>query len=290
MRLSITHTTIFHYSLPARSNINELRLAPEENERQVPGELRIEIDPEPETELTVSRDLFGNLVHAFEVERKHPRLSITSASEVETLPDLAPVARLRASPFDDRDAVRRDDSTHEFLVDSRYVEKTPELWREAIDVSLEAERSWGGIVERLSDHVFDTCRWEEQLIHRATTAVEVQKSRLGTCQDFAHLLIGLCRALEIPARYVSGYLYDPGLDGGGSAAFTGAGVSHAWVDFFSPACGWVGIDPTNRCWVDDHYVSVARGRDYGDVAPVRGSLLGGGSRRSMEVEVTVRRV
>ncbi|MDF1753262.1 MAG: transglutaminase family protein [Verrucomicrobiales bacterium] len=289
MLLSITHDTIFHYSLPARSNINEVRLAPEENERQVPGDLNIVVDPVPEGGIMVSRDLYGNLVHAFEVEQKHPQLRVTSRAEVETVPDNSLKEAACGLKFDNLNDVKSDDSLHEYLVDSHYVAKNPEIWKEAVDVSLDSEQTWGQIAENLSLHVFKSCRWEEQLIHRATTAAEVQQNRVGTCQDFAHLLIGLCRSIGIPARYVSGYLYDPGLDQGDDATFTGTSVSHAWVDFFAPEAGWIGLDPTNQCWVDENYVSVARGRDYGDVAPIRGSLLGGGPKRSMDVSVVIKK-
>ncbi|MDF1814282.1 MAG: transglutaminase family protein [Verrucomicrobiales bacterium] len=290
MRLSITHDTVFHYSLPARSNINEVRLAPEENDRQNPGGLEIIVDPEPETGLSPSRDLFGNLVHAFEVERKHPQLRITAKSDVETICGKSMAVETQNLSFDNVKEVKSDDSVHEYLVDSHYVAKSPEIWKEAIDVCFESEQTWGCIAKNLSDHVFTTCRWEAQLIHRATTAAEVQQDRIGTCQDFAHLLIGMCRSIGIPARYVSGYLYDPGLDHGSAASFTGTNVSHAWVDFYAPEVGWVGLDPTNHCWVDENYVSVAKGRDYGDVAPVRGSLLGGGPKRSMDVHVEVKQL
>lgn len=288
MNLSILHETTFHYSLPARSNINEVRLAPEENDRQKPGHLEIVVEPEPESEMTATRDLFGNLVHAFEVEKKHGELKVLARSHVETLADRERAERAQSTQID-FEAIREDDSVHEFLVDSKYVSKDPDIWKEAVDVSIVSEPTWGSLAKNLSERVFDTCRWEEQLIHRATTATEIRESRIGTCQDFAHLLIGYCRALGIPARYVSGYLYDPGLDADGEASYTGASVSHAWVDFFTPEIGWVGVDPTNRCWVDEQYVSVAFGRDYGDVAPIRGSLLGGGPKRSIDVKVEVKR-
>lgn len=277
--------------MPARSNINEVRLTPEETNRQQPGDSTIEVSPEPETGLTTSRDLFGNLVHAFEVEHKHTELSVVSKSVVTTShPFEDSIQQIKSLPTDDFSSVKMNDELYPYTTDSQYVKKTPEIWREALDQTAEVDATWGVLMESLNHYVFDSCQWTEQLIHRATSAAEVQKTRQGTCQDFAHLLIGYSRALGIPARYISGYLYDPGLEDDQLAAqFIGASVSHAWVEFYTPGHGWIGIDPTNRQWVDENYVSVARGRDYGDVAPVRGSLLGGGPKRSLDVKVVVTR-
>ncbi len=291
MLLSISHRSTFSYSLPARSNINELRLSPDETARQLPGVCELSIDPEPEAALMVSRDLFGNLVHAFEIERKHAQLEVVASSQVETKATNEQNVMAMERTLD-VDQAKSDDSLFEYLTDSRYVQKSPEIWREAVDVSLNQEQTWGAVMKGLSDHIFASCQWTAQMIHRATTAAEVCDSRKGTCQDFTHLLLGYCRALGIPGRYVSGYLYDPGREqmDEAEASFIGSEVSHAWVEFYTPEVGWVGIDPTNACWVDEHYVTLAKGKDYGDVAPIRGNLLGGGKKRSLDVEVVVKRL
>ncbi|MEM1296982.1 MAG: transglutaminase family protein [Verrucomicrobiota bacterium] len=285
MRLKIFHRTTYSYSLPARSNINELRLAPEETQRQEPGPLEIRVNPD--SSLQEARDLFGNLVHSFEVEEKHAKLEIIAESEVTTNSDAALPARAGQIELP-KSPEFEDELVHEFLVDCTFVERNTEMWREAIDIRLNCEPTYGSIVEGLSNFIFDSCTYRDQVVHRMTSAAEVQQDKIGTCQDFAHLLLGYCRSLEIPARYVSGYLHDPGIDEGEQPEFIGAEATHAWVDVFVPQVGWVGIDPTNRCWINDHYVTVAFGRDYHDVAPVRGSLLGGGRRRSIDVEVAVK--
>ncbi len=289
MRLSIRHKTTYFYSLPARSNINELRLAPEETDRQKPGELEITVDPE--AKLWHSRDLFGNLVHSFEVEEKHNQLSVLAESDVETVPpDLSLRDRAYDLPFgQSADAVKPDKTKREFSIDSTFVKKNPEIWKEAIDLQYDVGESWGEFIEGVSRYIFENCQYSEQTVHSMTTAAEVQERKSGTCQDFSHLMVGYCRALGIPARYISGYLYDPGLDGPGKNEFIGAEMTHAWTEVHVPGVGWIGIDPTNCKWVDEHYVSAAFGRDYHDVAPIRGSLLGGGPERDLEVEVSVRK-
>jgi transglutaminase-like putative cysteine protease len=286
MLLQITHTTSFHYSLPARSSINELRLSPEDTSRQTPGDTIFQI--EPTTELTFSRDLFGNLVHHFEIEEKHPALIISAISEVETFFSPHPPLSL----FDQEviDASANDDTLRDFLSESDCILRDPGTWREAVDIHSSSDGTWSGLLFDLSQHIFTTCAYREQKIHVMRNSSDVQRERFGTCQDFAHLLTSYLRLLQIPARYCSGYLYDPGLDGSDTPELIGSGTTHAWVEAHHPVFGWVGIDPTNNCWVNDHYVSIAFGRDYHDVVPIRGSFLGGGKNRELEVSITVKSV
>jgi transglutaminase-like putative cysteine protease len=113
---------------------------------------------------------------------------------------------------------------------------------------------------------------------------EALRLRQGVCQDFAHVMIGLCRALKIPARYVSGYLYN-----GPADELKGSQATHAWVDVFLPGLGWRGLDPTNQQPVNGRYVKVAIGRDYADVSPFRGTYRGTANRR-LSVDVLVTRL
>lgn len=288
MRLRIEHVTTYGYSLPARSNRNELRLAPEENDRQSPGPLEIEIVPN--AVIREGRDLLGNLVHHFEVEEKHGELRITARSEVETRDSRESIDKVLDIPFPDRPPPPEDDYLHSYLGDSELVAGSFPIWREAVDAKLRSAPSWGSIIEGLSNHVFDSCRYEFDPGAAIPNADETRNTRIGSCQEFAHLLLGYCRTLGIPARYMSGYLYDPGLDGSEETAVVGAGATHAWVEVHVPGIGWIGIDPTNRRWTDETYVSVARGRDYFDAAPVKGSFLGGGKERTLDVQVSVKRV
>ncbi|MEM9080600.1 MAG: transglutaminase family protein [Verrucomicrobiota bacterium] len=288
MRLHVTHHTLYRYSLPARSSINELRLSPEHTDRQSPSETRFEINPT--TKLSSTRDLFGNLVHHFEVEEKHPALSITSTSTVETLPSFSPPETLLHQPLQNPADLQLDDRLRDFLTDSNCIQRDPQTWREALDLQANATPTWSALLEKLNNHIFQTCHYQEQHLHTMRTATQVQRERTGTCQDFAHLLISYLRLLHIPARYTSGYLYDPGLDHNNQPQLIGSGTTHAWVEAFLPDFGWLGIDPTNNCWVNDHYISLAFGRDYHDVVPIRGSFLGGGKNRDLEVSIQIHRL
>ena len=288
MLLSIIHRTIYRYSDSARDSVNELRLSPEETARQSPQSCTLEISPP--AKLTSSRDLFGNLVHSFTVEKDHTQLSVTGRSLVETRSCPHLVYRSHTIPLDRFPADHRDDLPYDFLTESSCVPRDPQTWREALDVKARSSRSWGHLLTNLRNHIFETCTYHEQKVHVMRTATEVQRERIGTCQDFAHLMIAQLRSLKIPARYCSGYLYDSGLDGKKSPELLGAAVTHAWVEALVPDIGWLGIDPTNRCWVDERYVSVASGRDYHDIVPIRGSLLGGGKHRSLDILLHVKAV
>ena len=114
--------------------------------------------------------------------------------------------------------------------------------------------------------------------------MEVLKTRRGVCQDLAHVMIGFCRARRIPARYVSGYIYN-----GPAGQLKGAQATHAWVEIFLPEQGWRGLDPTNDTQVDGRYVKLAVGRDYADVSPIKGSFRGAHG-REMHVDVTLTRL
>lgn len=290
MQLRVIHTTKYTYSMVARANANELRLLPEENYRQRPGTASISVSPQPDTEIETTRDLFGNLVQTFEIEGPHGELWIQSESVTETLDCARLHQKAMEVPLQDAlDVEQLDVSVHQFLTDSTFVQKDPATWREALDVKSECAPTYGALVEGLSEYIFKSCKYEDKAIHTMTTASEVQRCKAGTCQDFSHLLVGYCRALGMPARYISGYLFDPGLESG-HPDYVGAEISHAWVEVFVPGLEWVGIDPTNKMWIDEHYISVAFGRDYHDVAPIRGSLQGGGKKRTLEVAVEVRAV
>ncbi|MEM9283730.1 MAG: transglutaminase N-terminal domain-containing protein, partial [Verrucomicrobiota bacterium] len=142
--------------------MNELRLAPEESSRQSPGNLKISL--EPGAELKESRDLFGNLVHYFEVEGSHEKLVIHAETEVEThkgtpLSKEAYLIPLPDIEAEDLDARAGDEFVKEFTNDSTFIQKNPETWREAIDLQLNSEKSWGALIEKMSNHIFESCRY-----------------------------------------------------------------------------------------------------------------------------------
>ncbi|MEO0413953.1 MAG: transglutaminase family protein, partial [Verrucomicrobiota bacterium] len=241
MELRVQHTTRYTYSSPARSNINELRLSPDETERQKPGDHLLKVTPI--TEFKASRDTFGNLIHIFEVEDSHEELVISSEAEVETHCCRSKVDAAYQTPFDLK-AQKVDEWSYSFTTDSGCVKVDPDIWREAVDIQHEASDNWGNFIDGMSRTIFEQCEYRDQVLNTLATASEIRERKFGTCQDFSHLMLGYCRALKIPARYISGYLYDPGLEQQEDAAFIGSEFSHAWVEVMVPDVGWVGIDPT----------------------------------------------
>ena len=134
---------------------------------------------------------------------------------------------------------------------------------------------------RLMEAVFRSMKYERGATDVHTTAIEALSLGRGVCQDFAHLMLAVCRCVKIPARYVSGYIHDPKFDSTETNA-----ASHAWVDVFTPERGWVSLDPTHVCEQTDRYVRVAVGRDYADVPPTRG-IYKGKAKESLSVDVMV---
>jgi transglutaminase-like putative cysteine protease len=157
-------------------------------------------------------------------------------------------------------------------------------------------------VQALMALVYQGFAYEQHVTSVTTTVPELLAERSGVCQDFAHVLIGLCRAVGIPARYVSGYIVQTAQaqsqtlgsmsqfqSQGGAAQEPrrGAGASHAWIEAYTPTHGWRGFDPTNNLVASEHHVKMAIGRDYGDVPPTRGTFRGNAEER-LSVDVTTR--
>jgi transglutaminase-like putative cysteine protease len=136
----------------------------------------------------------------------------------------------------------------------------------------------------LTQRIFDEFEFDETATEISTPLEEVLKGRRGVCQDFAQLMIGCLRSLGLPARYVSGYIltHPPA----GQPRLVGADASHAWASVFCPGPGWIDFDPTNRCLVQHEHITLGWGRDFSDVTPMRGVVLGGGE-QDLEVRVTV---
>ena len=156
----------------------------------------------------------------------------------------------------------REPRVFDFLQDSHYIEMSPEAWRLAMDATVGVTDTWQAALAILK-FIHEQFKYESQSTTLRTHTREVLQERRGVCQDFAHVMIALCRALKIPALYVSGYL-----------ATEIASATHAWVEVLVPGVGWIGLDPTHNRAVDDTCVKIAVGRDYADVPPVAGNYKG----------------
>ena len=271
MHWSIFHRTHYTYETPVRDSFNEVRLKPVTNEHQKVESFQLKVLPP--CKMKHYEDFHHNDVHHFEIPEPHSFLTIESTTQVQTILQALPLDATPAalSRLDECGASER---CFDFLQASRYVELDPEVWRLAVDVTHGCTDIWQAATA-LMRHVNANINYTPQSTQVHTHMREVLQQRQGVCQDFAHVMLGLCRSIRIPALYVSGYL-----------AVENASATHAWIEVFVPDVGWRGLDPTHNCTPDETYIKLAVGRDYNDVQPVRGHYRGK-VKRSMQVEVRI---
>lgn len=281
MRFTLTHRTAYTYGSPIHESFNEVRLQPASGETQICLEFDLAIDP-PATVITF-RDFYGNIVHDFGVPYLHDHLTIEATSEVVTFADaVTPITGPKAGETDRSpplaglaaDPLVRDEQA-EFLSPSTYIalESTSHDLAAALRAQ-EPETTAFAFLQRAAAYIRAHFTYQLGTTNVHSTVAEVIAGGSGVCQDYAHLLLSLCRHVGLPARYVSGYLGD----------VAQSGASHAWAEAYVPPYGWVGIDPTLGLPCTGRHVKVAVGRDYADVAVVRGTYRGSGE-ATLRVEV-----
>ena len=281
MLLHLLHRTTFVYAGPVRDSFNEVRLRPVDDSAQKCHGFDLRISPAGGA-VRDYLDYFGNRVYYFDLAASHNELVIEAESQVETKSDSQRPA-IPAVPSPGRLGAQLPSQIYsEFLADSHYVPLSVELWRETQDVFVEQGRQevWQDAL-RLGQHVFKTFKYKPHSTGVHTLATDALKLRTGVCQDYAHVMLGLCRTVGIPARYVSGYFFNRSRRPGEIEA------SHAWVEVLIPGYGWAAYDPTHDRIADERYVKIAAGRDYADIRPVSGTYRGAPT-RELRVEVMVR--
>jgi len=281
MLYRITHSTRYSYPSPVTQCFTEARLTPREFPGQLVREHSLQVTPYPAF-LNERKDYFGNDVSTFAVFERHDRFSAIASSVVEVQPVRVDV--LSSPPWEvvcERLALPLDADSiaaSEFIFDSPYISALAEL-REYARPTFTPGRPLLCALQELTTRIHAEFKYQPKSTSIDTPLLEVLHNRRGVCQDFAHLMIGALRSLRLSARYVSGYIRS-------GPRFQGAAASHAWVAAFDPVNGWLGFDPTNNMMTSDAHITLAWGRDYSDVTPVKGLTLGGGG-QSVEVEVRV---
>ncbi len=282
MRLRVHHRTEYLYSAPVTDSVNELRLTPPSTRYQTCESSLISVIPA--ARLTHYEDLNVNRVHHFEVTEPHLRLVIDSRTTVTTRRKVDFDRLPYGFHHSELGICRELEECHPFLQNSTYIERTPQTWRKALDI-----QGFSDDVFQTSylimEYIYENFQYESGATSVSTHANEVMETGKGVCQDFAHAMVALCRSIEIPARYVSGYFFDATRD----HQLRGSAASHAWVEVYIDGPGWIGFDPTNNKVIDETYLILARGRDYGDVAPVTGVYSGAGG-STLDVHVHVERL
>ena len=277
--LSISHLTRYTYEGSVRDSFNEARLQPVNDSLQECQVFRFLISPE--SSVRDYPDLHSNCVHYFDVTEPHEELEVLAQSEVRTIPESrGPVPQADGATLE-IPAIK--EQHFDFLRGSEFVSLGADVWREAVDALPGGLNDVWTDTVAIGEHIHANYRYTPLSTNVDTRASEVIRKKQGVCQDFAHLMLGLCRTHGIPARYVSGYFLNQHKLPGEIEA------SHAWVEVFVPGYGWKGYDPTHRRESDTRYVKIAVGRDYGDIRPVGGTFRGKGTRR-MVVEVSVQRL
>jgi transglutaminase-like putative cysteine protease len=285
-RYRLVHTTEFVYDAPVSESYNEVRLRPLHDERQ--SCLSFRLTTSPGSRGTAYRDAHGNWVHQFNVLPEHRRLKVEAESVILAHgTSEAPADRTTLAEFDSR-RDQLDEEHFDLVAPTGYVPHLAAL-KEIIQAAERAsDATVAGFVRAVSDAIHERFRYVKGATHVHSSIEDSLSLGAGVCQDFAHLLLGVVRMRGIPGRYVSGYLVS------GSAASSearqedviGGQASHAWTEVLMPSNTWMPLDPTLGKPVGLRHIRVAYGRDYGDVAPVRGVYKGrAGQRLSVDVRV-----
>jgi transglutaminase-like putative cysteine protease len=274
----IVHRTTYKYKYPVSVGNHVACLKPRTlpHHQLARNELRIQPLPATRTERV---DYFGNLLCFFTVQEPHKELVVESRSEV-IMDGNGPPPPRQSLPWEEAARLLPDDHTpagleaYQFGFESPRIRTRPEFASYALQ-SFTPERPMVDALLDLTARIHKDFRFDSKVTNVRTPTEEVFRKRRGVCQDFAHLEIACLRSLNIAARYVSGYLrtYPPP----GQPRLVGADASHAWVSAYCPGIGWLDMDPTNNVVPSNGHVTLAWGRDYGDVSPLRGLILGGGA-------------
>ena len=309
MKYRITHTTLYHYSQPVGLCQNEARLQPRNFWRQQCHNSRFDIKPTP-VDFSERIDYFGNRVAYFAIQQPHIQLIVTAISEVTIFPRqnnldlfnqmtweqvrslLQETSLQQAQSQQGQSQIQNQDQAFEmldarqYLLDSPMVTVTPELADYARSSFL-PNRALVDVVHDLMQRIYKDFIYDPTFTTIATPLSEVLGFRRGVCQDFAHLAIGCLRAYGLAARYISGYVET--LPAPGKQRLVGADASHAWFSVYIPGTGWLDYDPTNNTVPLDQHITLAWGRDYADVTPLKGIAFGGGQ-HTLSVSVDVMRL
>jgi transglutaminase-like putative cysteine protease len=287
MIYDVSHKTVYSYTTPVVQSQHIVHMSPRLVERQRVKGHTLLVDPAP-TIRTEREDYYGNRVVMFDIEQEHDELTVHAKSKIEVasrqpvdLPGSALWESLAEAPASGAGALGLEVVRYAYA--SRHTRPTLEI-AEYAKKSFSPDRAvllgtWDLVTRIYHDFVFDPTATDI-----STPVTEVLRKRRGVCQDFSHLALACLRALHLPARYVSGYILTSPPPG--HPRLAGADASHAWISVWAPEAGWVDFDPTNGLMPRDEHITIAYGRDYDDVSPISGILLGG-TEHSVAVGVDV---
>ena len=280
MIFSVRHTTTFRYEPAIRESNMEVRLQPRSDGNQRCLSFTLKVDPA--TNVMQYCDFAGNTVHHFDIAASHTQVTVKAESSVEVQTASTPHTS-DCGDWSDLDAEMATGDFWEMLLPSQYARPTHALEVLARELKCERRGNPLALLTNLNAAIYEMFAYVPHSTKVDSPIEETLQTRQGVCQDFAHIMIALVRGLNIPCRYVSGYMFhrdekekDRSLEG----------ASHAWVEALVPRLGWVPFDPTNKLVGGDRHIRVAIGRDYADVPPTRG-VYKGEANSELSVAVTV---
>lgn len=289
-RYHVVHDTHYRYDSPVSLAQQLAHLWPRACPWQRCTAQALQVSPEP-TQRRDERDVFGNPLTRLAFERQHEQLRVVARLHIEVLPRSAPQLSVSPAWEQVRDALSYTGKplSSEHLQACRYRFESPYVRLKQRFVAFSASCFTPGRPllagsQALMEKIFSEFTFEAGATQVATPLEQVLERRRGVCQDFAHLMLACLRSRGLAARYVSGYLLTRPPPG--QPRLVGADASHAWVSVFCPLQGWVDFDPTNNLLPALEHITLAWGRDFFDVSPLRGVILGGGT-HDPQVQVTV---
>lgn len=279
MFYSIRHLTKFRYASTVSESVMETRMHPrsEGNQRCLTFHLAVS----PRCRAFSYRDYLGNHVHHFDIPGQHAQLVIIAEALVDLQPVPLPPMAIESRAWSELDTLVMNGDYSEMLLPSEFASPTPSLLKLAGQLDIRRRDDPMTVLRQLNSALYSSFEYVLKSTKVDSPIDDAIRSRQGVCQDFAHIMIALVRSLQIPCRYVSGYLHRRVSDHDRSAE----DATHAWVEALLPELGWVGFDPTNNLLASDRHIRTAIGRDYADVPPTKGVFRG---RTASELSVAVR--
>jgi len=279
MAYAVRHVTSYRYDPAIRESVMEVRMQPRSDARQ--RCLTFSFEVAPQANVMIYSDFLGNTIHHFDIPGKHSRIELRAEALVDVVA-ASPDAHAGSGDWRELDAQVAAGDFWEMLLPSPFVQSTEELEKLAKEIGSERRVRPLECLTELNAAVFRAFEYLPNSTQVDSPIDDALRARRGVCQDFAHIMIALVRRLEVPCRYVSGYLFHPQ----SSEDRSTVGATHAWVEAYVPPAGWTLFDPTNNLLCGERHIRVALGRDYSDVAPTRG-VYKGESESELSVSVTV---
>lgn len=286
-RYEILHRTSYQYADPVIQSNHLLHLSPRAVDHQETLRHNLIIEPAPAWR-SDRIDYFGNPMTLISLEDEHKQLSVNALSEI-VVKEVAPPDFQATSPWHRvaSDRVTLGAGLAQYTCPSPLIKVSPPLSEFTAEIFDSPDLPVLEGARRVMERIYTDFRFDDQTTDVTTPLEQVLEQRSGVCQDFAHLMIAALRLLGLPARYVSGYILTHPPEG--QAKLEGSDASHAWVSVWAPETGWVDFDPTNNLVNSPEHIVIAYGRDFDDVSPIGGVLLGGG-KHTVSVAVDVKPV